>query len=130
MMSLAFAVAIAQASPAIPPGDAADDIVVIGRRLHNWRGKVTTTIGITTCKTQVSSGDTEIDEIGCTALKTCWAQARPRYETARDRRLSADVRRQATESANAGLGACLKTTRDVLLVQLVERRAVARKARS
>lgn len=130
MISFALAAAMAQASPATPPADAADDIVVIGRRLHKWRGRIATTIGITTCKTLVSTGDAEIDDIGCKALKTCWGPARPRVEAARDKHLSEDTRRQMLAAVTADLTACVKTTRDMLVAELADRRAAARKVGS
>ena len=64
---------LAQAATPIPTGAATDDpeIVVMARKSGRWRGSWWTENGQATCKTQVSSGDAEIDAIGCTNLLIC-----------------------------------------------------------
>ena len=113
--------AIALTQAAAPPPPASDEVTVIGQRLKAWRGRVSTTLGITTCKTEVSTGDRAIDAIGCTALRGCWSEHRPAYAAA----LKAKDK-PATIKVEAMLGDCLKTRRDALVSELAERRAGAR----
>jgi hypothetical protein len=105
-------------TPELPP---ANEVTVVGQRLKHWRGKVSTTIGITTCRTEVSTGDKEIDAIGCGALKGCWGEYRPAYAAA----IKAKQRNEA-ERIEHMLGQCLKTRRDALVAEFVERRAAAK----
>lgn len=124
---IAAALALVQVAAPPPAAAPADDIVVIGRRLQNWRGIVTTTFGITTCTTQISTGDKDIDAIGCTAFKTCWAPARARYNAATDKKLAADDRKTRTDAVLADIKACVVATRAPLIDALHDRRAAAGK---
>ena len=68
-----LALLLNQAATATPIDTGTDDpgIVVMARKSGRWRGSWWTENGQATCKTQVSSGDAEIDAIGCTNLLIC-----------------------------------------------------------
>jgi len=112
------ALMLAQASPAPPPAMPEADVTVIGKRLSSWRGKVSMTFGITTCKTTRSTGDAAIDAVGCIALRRCWSEYRPQIAAARRNASEAGE----IDTAEQGLGRCLKSTRDELVDQFVAQR--------
>ena len=121
-----LALAFVQATPS-PPAAVDDDIVVIGHRLQTWRGEVATTLGFTTCSTKMSTGDKDIDAIGCEALKACWGPTHVRYEAANSRKLAADDRKLRTDAVLAELKACVVEKRAPLIDALHDRRAATRK---
>jgi len=49
-----------------------DEIVVIGQKQKNWRGNLKHKKGVPFCKTTRSTGDKEIDKIGCDAMIICF----------------------------------------------------------
>lgn len=120
--------ALVLAQAAVMPPPVADEITVIGRRLQHWTGRVSTTIGITTCRTLKSTGDREIDTIGCTAARQCWPQYRHAMEVASDRKLPADTRREMIATVKADMRPCVTATRDSLIAELADRRAAAKPA--
>lgn len=117
------------AATAPPPMPADDEIVVIGRRLQNWRATFRMKKGVMQCRVKVSTGDVEIDRIGCAAMEACFPDAIPRYEAANDRALSADVRKHGTDAINQELGACVLAKRTASIAELAARRAVQRGAK-
>lgn len=119
MMVFALLLSQAQAVPQAPPET---DIVVIGKRLAAWRGKVATTIGVTTCKTTISTGDKDVDDVGCTALKRCWSEYRPQLASARKRHDKGEI--TDVRGLEAAFVQCFKSSRDELVDQLVARRRV------
>ena len=121
MILLALALAQADAPP--PP---TEDVVVIGERLKRWRGRIVTTPLGTSCRTVKSTGDREIDAIGCTAMERCWPETLPRLKAAHAKGVApADRKRLEAEAAQA-FAACGKPQRDALVDALRARRAVAR----
>jgi hypothetical protein len=58
--------------------DVAQEIVVIGQKLKNWRGVIRYKKAGATCKTKRSSGDKAVDAIGCAAMLQCDAELQPR----------------------------------------------------
>lgn len=69
-MSLLLALALTSAPDAAQPEREAE-IVVIARKLKDWRGSFRTKKGAVHCQTTRSTGDVEIDAVGCTAMVTC-----------------------------------------------------------
>ena len=121
-MSLALAAMVA---PAAPPAADAQPIVVIGKRLEAWRGRLTKARGTYRCKTLRSTGDKAIDAIGCTALATCIAPVQPAMDAiiaAKQPRADRQRRLQATLEAQMP---CLTSTRDDLVRKLADARAAA-----
>jgi hypothetical protein len=72
----------AQSAPPPAPADDAE-IVVTARKLSTrWKGSVSTVDGQTGCKTVHSTGDSEFDTIGCTAMLQCWADYSSKVDAA------------------------------------------------
>jgi hypothetical protein len=92
--------------PVPPPPAAADEaeIVVMAKKSKRWEGSWWMENGQTSCKTMVSSGDADIDKIGCDILLSCGplhaeemfdlvrkAQAGGRIKSLKDQRKVASV---------------------------------------
>ncbi|URW76270.1 hypothetical protein M9980_03330 [Sphingomonas donggukensis] len=126
-MLLAIAAALLGTTQAHPrPKAPADDIVVLGRRLDDWRGVLVFADDVPTCRIRQSSGDAGVDAVGCSSLVSCFSQARPRYLSATD--ASKRARRRAWAATGRDLSACLSATRDAAIIELAERRWRAREA--
>jgi hypothetical protein len=69
-MSLLLALAMQIASDPVTARQ--DEIVVIGQKQKNWRGNLKHKKGVPFCKTTRSTGDKEIDKIGCDAMIICF----------------------------------------------------------
>jgi len=120
-------IALAQAGAAPPPADEGD-VVVIARKLQTWRGVITTNILGTRCVTKRSSGDREIDAIGCDAMRRCWPDTTRAIDAARSRRTPAADRAPLEAEARAGFQRCASVQRRTLIDALVARRTAAQEA--
>jgi len=118
--------ALLQATAAPVPANADEDIVVIARKLNSWRGKIATTPLGTRCTTKVSTGDREIDQVGCTAMERCWPDILPRMKAAHAKGVAKDERARLEAEATAAFTACAKPQRATLIEALRARRAAAR----
>ncbi len=114
-----FALALLQSAPASEPVTD-EDIVVIGHRLTSWRGQLSTTIGITSCKTTTSTGDRAIDNIGCSALRQCWSDFQPQVVSAR--KLQGTAKTNEVHRVEAAIGQCITSTRNQLAAGLIAHR--------
>ena len=73
-----IALTLAQAATPVASEEAvAQEIVVIGEKLKDWKGGVYKKDGRLTCRTEESSGDLGVDTIRCAAMVKCYA---PRVE--------------------------------------------------
>ena len=79
---------------------------MIGRKLKNWRASMRSGPGGTTCRTKASTGDPEIDAIGCAAMTACWPAALVRYEASIAKGVARADRRRLQDEANKTLTAC------------------------
>ena len=116
--------ALLQAAPAAPAPD--DDLVIIGRRLESWRGAIRTNPFGTKCVTKHSTGDPEIDAVGCTALERCWPDTLPRMKAAHARGVAPAEGKRLEAEAIEAFTACAKPQRAALIESLRDRRAAAR----
>lgn len=99
------------------------DIVVIARKLRDWRASFNFRDGKGSCKIKRSTGDQDIDQIGCDAMLHCWPKFLPRYEATRAKGLSAAARKEMSDSANRDMAACVEERHVSLSAALAERRA-------
>ena len=110
-----------------PPSEAvAEEIVVIGRRMEEWKGGLASKDGRLTCLTRKSSGDADVDAIRCGAMLRCFAP-----EQAEFARLAAlDIprkERDAKMQAHAEtLVPCMDAAHEAGMRYLAESRAGAR----
>ncbi len=88
------------------------EIVVIGRQLRDWRGTWRLRNGQVACRTIRSTGDAEIDRIGCQAMIICIAP-----KVAAITAITAETKDKATVQARInqviqGQMTCLETERN------------------
>lgn len=117
MIALTLLTAVQAVAPA-----PADEVTVIGRRLDTWRGAIRTTKAGTTCITKSSTGDPEIDRIGCTVMTECWPETRTRMQAAQVKGLTRAERKRLADAAAQAFITCGKPKREAMIDALAERR--------
>jgi hypothetical protein len=109
IVAMFLLLADAQAMPAtgVIDSEQSQEIVVIGRRARGvrWDWRVNKLGQLTKCKITKSSGDPEIDQIGCEATRQCAASG---------------LRKKRQ------MEACIVSARRQLIIALAERRGAAR----
>ena len=118
----ALAAIVLVSAPAVFPAATADQIVVIGRRLETWRGKWGTKKGVATCRTTKSTGDREIDAIGCASLVSCVSPLIPQMQAIADMKLPKAERNRRLTGASQSIGPCLAERRGDAIAELAARR--------
>lgn len=123
MSPMVATLALVAAQPAVDaPAD--DEIVVMGNKLRDWRGSWRVRDGVVKCKTKRSTGDREIDAIGCGAMVTCMTPLVPQWQEIED----ADLPKAELEGRLNGLlqsakvGDCFGTVREQGIAALVAAR--------
>jgi hypothetical protein len=115
-----------QGAPATSPPAVQQEIVVIAQRLRNWRARYAVRGSEMTCATTRSTGDREIDAIGCASFETCVRQLRPRIDESDRTDLARSVRRSMKDAIRRDLRTCVDARRDALIAELADRRFRAR----
>ena len=128
-MSLLAGLLFLLAAPAetvaeVPADDAASEIVVIGRKLGDWRGTWGSKNGVLACRTTRSTGDAEIDAIGCGALVACATPLIPRFKAIAGAKLPKAERERRMSAASQAMVPCLTQQREAGIAALADRRAV------
>ena len=123
MTVLALLLQIATPTPTHAPGsvlaDVPRDVVVIGERLKRWSGIISSNPLGTHCRTTQSTGNEQVDAIGCRAFSICWPDARRRIKDIRDKRRDPADRARIKTEAEAAFTACTQTQRTLFIAQLV-----------
>jgi hypothetical protein len=122
MLSLLLSVGQAAATPSAVERE----IVVIGERLRTWRARYSVRGSQVRCRTTRSTGDREIDAIGCVAFETCIGRLRARIDESDRRDLESAARRSMKAAIERDLPTCLTERRDELIADLADRRFRAR----
>jgi hypothetical protein len=125
LFSLVIAVAVATTS-VVTPSPVQDDITVIGQRLTKWIGKYEIRGSRMKCKTKSSTGDNEIDAIGCQSFETCASKLQTRIDASDVKDLDKPTRLAMKEAIKRDLHTCVVERRDVLIADLADRRFQAR----
>ena len=125
LMSAAPVAQTVAPAPAAAPDAAAvnEEVVVIGQKFRNWKVSLKTHKGVPQCTVKISSGDPELDKIGCDALTICMAEIRAQHDNKAERHVGGDVRREKHLSVNQQLSRCFKEKRDTAFAELAARRA-------
>lgn len=127
MIAAALFVLAMQAAPAV---DQASDVVAIGQRLEKgFKGGVKFDKNGAQCSIKTSTGDADIDRIGCGALEVCFPQFQSRFEATRDRAIRPEVRKVMQGALNQELAACFARERTSGIAALVAKRRAARGGR-
>ena len=101
---------------------------MIGQKLKTWRASTSFGKGGAKCKIKQSTGDAEIDRIGCAAIEQCWPQFLPGFEATRANGISVAQRKAREAELNQALGECMVGKRDAMIAELAEKRVAARRA--
>jgi hypothetical protein len=109
----------AQAEQPAPEGD----ILVIARKLKDWRGEWHLKKGRVTCKTKRSTGDTAIDAVGCAALVTCITPRAAELQALGDSMQDRAVKQQQITNMMRTLTPCIDASREQGIARLSEQRA-------
>ena len=123
MIALAFALAVA---PATQQAQVRNEVVVLGAKLANWKATVQSKRGRVACITQTSSGDRDVDAIGCTAMTSCIDRSLPTLLASGDKKRPRAERKALNAAAANQIKDCTMARRDALLAALAERRFEAR----
>ena len=118
-----LALLLLQAAPA-----PATDIAVIAARLDRFKAGVKFRDDGPHCEIKTSTGDAEIDRIGCTATTTCFPQFQSRYQATNDRAIPQDTRKVMQSALTGELATCVARQRTTLIAELAAKRAAARPA--
>ena len=116
-----------QAAPIPQPRE--DDVVVIGRRVREWRGtfKADKNGVSRQCRTKRSTGDLEIDAIGCEATVTCYTQVHGKVAAIMAATKSRkEANRRMASIMNAEMTPCMDRTYRPLVAALAQKRRAAR----
>lgn len=119
MLILSTALLLAQQT--VSPPDQAE-IVVIGRRLANWTGTYRIRGAKVRCSTKVSSGDHEIDDLGCRAFEDCAGQMASQIAATDRKSLAQETRLAMKDIVKADLFACVAKRRIALIEALATER--------
>lgn len=121
LASVWLAASIQAVSPA-PSAQRAADVVVMGEKLKNWRASVRERKGTMVCSTKTSTGDRELDAIGCNAMATCLTQLKPRLNATLDKKLGAAERNSLRDAVDRDMFTCVTSHRDAGSAALADRR--------
>jgi len=125
-MSVLGAFLLLAVGPAdVPPVAEAREIVVIGEKLKQWRGDWGSRNGVLSCRTTKSTGDAEIDAVGCQALVACAAPQVSRFQAIAAGKASRSARRRQMDAAAQAMMPCLAEQRAAGIAALADRRAGA-----
>ena len=121
MTALVLLALSAQAPPAAEPVEV-EEVVVIAQRLRGWQGRLKGRDGQSVCTTTKSTGDPDIDAIGCAAATTCHQRLERKVLSMADRKLPRATRRAIRTEVGRELGACVAAERRRLIDVLREQR--------
>ncbi|GAA0757543.1 hypothetical protein FHS52_000467 [Erythromicrobium ramosum] len=124
MMTLALAALLQSAAEPVKEPEVDNEILVIGRKLQDWRGTWRLNDGTVSCKTRRSTGDKAIDAIGCDAMVQCIAPIAPDFAAIEDAKLP---KTEAQQRANlllesAKIGDCIFAKREAGIAALAAER--------
>lgn len=110
LLLLAPALAAAQAQREVDP-KVVEQVRMISAKLEDWRGAWGVADGQLGCKTAKTTGDVDIDMIGCAALVACVKPVLPDLKAIADGKGDeADKKRRMAETLE-GQGLCLREHR-------------------
>lgn len=122
-MLIAMALATAKISQAATPAVGEDEIVVMGQRLTRWTGKYQIRGARRKCSTKISSGDREVDKVGCAAFLECADKYQTLTNAGDAKDINRDVRASLKQELINNMQTCIADKRIVLLRELSSRRA-------
>lgn len=120
---LALLVAATPLAPVSPAPEVAQEIVVMGKKLKDWKGGVSKIGGRMVCKTRKSSGDKALDAIRCGAMLSCMKPLEPRIDALMGSKLALSEKKNRLASMMSGVETCAAKQEAAALARLAEDRA-------
>ncbi len=129
-MSILTAIVLLAATPAAAPPANVDpkvaaQVPVIAGKLEQWRGAWGAAGGKLACKTIRTSGDEEIDALGCASMIACVKPAYPALKTIADGLAATDEKKRLIAAKLATLQPCMKQHRGQGIAELALKRGRA-----
>ena len=119
-----IATSLLAATPvAQPPEGTEPPIVVIARKLDNWRGDWRINKGAFTCRTTRSSGDRDVDAVGCQAIQRCIGPQVSALRSLSASKLRKDEKRRQMNALIQSSAPCMSTKRNEAIAELAARRS-------
>lgn len=103
----------------------AAQVPVITEKLRQWRGTWAAVDGKLACRTVATSGDEEVDKIGCFATLTCVKPAYPELKAIADGKGTEPEKKAKMRAKLATLETCLKQHRGQGIASLALKRGGA-----
>jgi hypothetical protein len=101
------------------------EIIVVGEKLDRWRGEFSLRGDKFKCKTKRSSGDEQIDPLGCQAIRLCIVPLQSRLTESDNKALGVARQKELKKEIFDDLGVCVKETRAKLVADFVAQRKPA-----
>ncbi|MBJ7439146.1 MAG: hypothetical protein JHD35_09005 [Sphingopyxis sp.] len=103
-----------------------DDIVVIARKMTEWRGSVRWKGDVVTCKTTKSTKHAMVDQLGCDALIGCTTpDVRAEVDALKDREIPKADRARRGDVVGLKVNECTEEAAQTLVAAWVEQRRTA-----
>ena len=115
----------AAAAPATPreiDPEVAAQVPVIAGKLEQWRGAWGAAGGKIACRTVRSSGDEEIDALGCASMIACVKPAYPALKTIADGSAAIEEKKRQMSAKLATLEPCMRQHRGQGIAELALKR--------
>jgi hypothetical protein len=109
-------------APVAPTPAVTQEIVVMGKKLKDWKGGVSKVGGRMVCKTKKSSGDKALDAIRCGAMLSCVKPLEPRIDALMGSALPIGQKRRDFDKMLTGIEPCLETYTAGAVARLAEDR--------
>lgn len=117
---------LAQGAPAAASRDVdpkvAEQVPVVAAKLNHWRGAWGVVDGKLGCETVRSSGDEEIDALGCAAMLACVRPAYPELKKINDSQAAVDEKKRQMAARLAALEPCMTARRGQGIAEIALRR--------
>jgi hypothetical protein len=116
--------AVAPAPREIDP-KVAEQVPIIAGKLEEWRGTWAAAGGQLGCRTIRSSGDEEIDALGCASVLACVRPAYPELKAIADGATSVEDKKRRMQAKLASLQPCMREHRGQGIAELALKRGRA-----
>ena len=104
----------------------AAQVPVITEKLRQWRGTWAAVYGKLACRTVKTSGDEEVDKIGCYATLTCIKPAYPELKAIADSKVAEEQKKARMKAKLDTLQTCMSRHRGQGIAQLALARGKAK----
>ena len=121
-MILALFLLVQTAPSPVPP---TDEVVVIASKLDRFRAQMAFGKSGPQCRIKTSTGDAEIDRIGCKAIEVCWPSYDSRMAATGDRAIKPATRRIMQSALNDDLRGCFAGQTKAGIAELAAKRAAS-----